>query len=102
MIRRPPRSALFPCTTLFRSLRGVYIGVVQNPPYTFLRVLPEHPQVIYTGIQKAADSVAASGVQFHEHVEACVAKNILERSERSEEHTSELQSRQYLVWRLLV
>src|SRR5258707_10046819 len=63
MIRRPPRSTLFPYTTLFRSLR-----------------FPEKPEQVW-GF----------------NVEREVA-----RKQRSEEHTSELQSRQYLVCRLLL
>src|SRR3712207_8888498 len=66
MIRRPPRSTLFPYTTLFRS-------VVSNS----------------TGNQTAAG--VAEGWRF-----------ISPMARRSEEHTSELQSRQYLVCRLLL
>src|SRR3712207_8578697 len=68
MIRRPPRSTLFPYTTLFRS------------PPTPAGVLPD--------AESAAPRDAAVGpTQLHR---------------RSEEHTSELQSRQYLVCRLLL
>src|SRR5258707_11961266 len=69
MIRRPPRSTLFPYTTLFRSQRG---------PLAVL-IISEHP---------------AHG--FEPRTEK--APHVL----RSEEHTSELQSRQYLVCRLLL
>src|SRR3712207_7570979 len=78
MIRRPPRSTLFPYTTLFRSL-------------------PHHPHA------EVGQPVAGLGhVRYLEdrHV-AAVAAPLLEIS-RSEEHTSELQSRQYLVCRLLL
>src|SRR5439155_4077298 len=64
MLRRPPRSTLFPYTTLFRSRRG-RDGSRAHPP------VPEHPRLI----------AAAT---------------------RSEEHTSELQSRGHLVCRLLL
>src|SRR3712207_7394432 len=79
MIRRPPRSTLFPYTTLFRSVRGD-------------AVLGRH---------------SGNGVDLHPHVrdpEAVqhVARADLELDGRSEEHTSELQSRQYLVCRLLL
>src|SRR3712207_8896473 len=80
MIRRPPRSTLFPYTTLFRSALvlgtvGLDHGEIQGPlvgdvhPHDYLRELAVHVR---------------DGVQ------------------RSEEHTSELQSRQYLVCRLLL
>src|SRR3712207_7073703 len=78
MIRRPPRSTLFPYTTLFRSYIliledghilefGAYDDLVNNPESRFYRLLQ-------TGLEEV----------------------------RSEEHTSELQSRQYLVCRLLL
>src|SRR3712207_9006197 len=78
MIRRPPRSTLFPYTTLFRSL------LLQNF-FTTLHVLNF---LIYYSI-------------FHNF---CHFSNLFQMfSEfRSEEHTSELQSRQYLVCRLLL
>src|SRR5438445_8119222 len=68
MIRRPPRSTLFPYTTLFRSYRGV------------LPILSRRAKTV-DWLFERADSAA---------------------EERSEEHTSELQSRQYLVCRLLL
>src|SRR3712207_7139031 len=91
MIRRPPRSALFPYTTLFRS-RGV--GVPEED--VELRRLPALDVVVHpvvpdevTGPQPGEDLREFAPVQV-----ALVA--------RSEEHTSELQSRQYLVRRLLL
>src|SRR3712207_8360608 len=79
MIRRPPRSTLFPYTTLFRSnLTGKY---ARNR--VRLEVLPVLEE-LYPG---AARNLARG---------AALAR------ERSEEHTSELQSRQYLVCRLLL
>src|SRR3712207_9003041 len=81
MIRRPPRSTLFPYTTLFRShpLCGQQREVrafarARRPPTDRSRRLPDDQSV---------DRPAGDGV-------------------RSEEHTSELQSRQYLVCRLLL
>src|SRR3712207_7135826 len=85
MIRRPPRSTLFPYTTLFRSRRG--------------RILLCGPgQLLETGAFAglACSSACLDGLApraRRDHVG-------LER--RSEEHTSELQSRQYLVCRLLL
>src|SRR5258707_11045189 len=77
MIRRPPRSTLFPYTTLFRSRH----------------LLAHSPTVIY-GLK----------VEGGEGVPNVVSENIMEvlGFSRSEEHTSELQSRQYLVCRLLL
>src|SRR3712207_9426000 len=83
MIRRPPRSTLFPYTTLFRSVqRG-----------------DQPPEVLAPRRHGAADAreVAVRGLEAPEDV-AQVARAAL----RSEEHTSELQSRQYLVCRLLL
>src|SRR3712207_8827932 len=83
MIRRPPRSTLFPYTTLFRSWEkwgerlGDYVKVLE-------RVL--WPELIIIG-----GGVSAKHRKFFKFVKA-----------RSEEHTSELQSRQYLVCRLLL
>src|SRR3712207_9506151 len=81
MIRRPPRSTLFPYTTLFRSRgAGDRRGDEVDAPQAGARVL---------------------------HVDAPVGldrrgQQSPEGAERSEEHTSELQSRQYLVCRLLL
>src|SRR3712207_7519542 len=78
MIRRPPRSTLFPYTTLFRSdLRGsVHDG----------RVVTAAERLTYLG----QGFVGKLAREVHGHLA------------RSEEHTSELQSRQYLVCRLLL
>src|SRR3712207_6850258 len=80
MIRRPPRSTLFPYTTLFRSRerRRASCGNGREPPRSASNPPPEGPR--WRCGEKAVDS----------------------RSPRSEEHTSELQSRQYLVCRLLL
>src|SRR3712207_6878611 len=84
MIRRPPRSTLFPYTTLFRSMTAL------NPT---MRIGPQ----------------IAETARSHRDVSRAEAKQraiqLLGRTgfkDRSEEHTSELQSRQYLVCRLLL
>src|SRR3712207_8481013 len=79
MIRRPPRSTLFPYTTLFRS----------------------RPQPAEAG---AGDGVRGRGHRSHPLLTRPSAFPQPERDvfDRSEEHTSELQSRQYLVCRLLL
>src|SRR3712207_7066246 len=80
MIRRPPRSTLFPYTTLFRS-----VGCCDS------RLNREFQRARTPGCRNhAAASLAAHHEGMHRH------------GERSEEHTSELQSRQYLVCRLLL
>src|SRR3712207_8746859 len=77
MIRRPPRSTLFPYTTLFRS-KSVIIAV-----HIVGHRTSQYAQPFAVGFQFADSTVIALTV-------------------RSEEHTSELQSRQYLVCRLLL
>src|SRR3712207_7573348 len=85
MIRRPPRSTLFPYTTLFRSGS-------QGP------LLQAHPQGPEAARRRdpALRRVRPGG---HAHPPAGGLSHVLARSE---EHTSELQSRQYLVCRLLL
>src|SRR3712207_7369512 len=81
MIRRPPRSTLFPYTTLFRS--GFISAGAVAWAILFLP-LPEEREVC------SADQHQEEG------------QHVAHRRRRSEEHTSELQSRQYLVCRLLL
>src|SRR3712207_7658861 len=88
MIRRPPRSTLFPYTTLFRSLEVELRGHVH------------HRAVL---VVEGAGGRGAGGVARHQvPVEPPVRAQVPLRVHRSEEHTSELQSRQYLVCRLLL
>src|SRR3712207_7483235 len=76
MIRRPPRSTLFPYTTLFRSIRQMrYLDALAHAGH----------------FGRAAEMVSVSQPALSAQI-----------AERSEEHTSELQSRQYLVCRLLL
>src|SRR3712207_7000000 len=87
MIRRPPRSTLFPYTTLFRSDEAIAL------PSDFSARIARNTQLI---LQHETDVTATvdplGGSYFIESL----------THERSEEHTSELQSRQYLVCRLLL
>src|SRR3712207_7228964 len=86
MIRRPPRSTLFPYTTLFRS-DELHVGVHHLVGLAAHHQLPlVQPDGLVAHLLDAAEAVADE-----EH-----------RPRRSEEHTSELQSRQYLVCRLLL
>src|SRR3712207_7594130 len=94
MIRRPPRSTLFPYTTLFRSgYDGLLVDLRLHAmtPRSFL-LTPE-----------LADYVRASSEQPDDVAADLLAETaaMADRG-RSEEHTSELQSRQYLVCRLLL
>src|SRR3712207_7305442 len=88
MIRRPPRSTLFPYTTLFRSTIAPGIGRVKR--------LGGRGPVCRT-CPGGAVTCATPGYR-HIHDVRVVSR----RASRSEEHTSELQSRQYLVCRLLL
>src|SRR3712207_8382302 len=97
MIRRPPRSTLFPYTTLFRSDGRVNVRVASvaasGPELvtTTLKVPCPPGKVASTVVTETARSAAGSG-----------ARTVMDAVARSEEHTSELQSRQYLVCRLLL
>src|SRR3712207_7823519 len=91
-IRRPPRSTLFPYTTLFRS----------QGDFTALRALAGADPAQVTGMLLTADRFVRAEVPGAPSRE--VREGLLDRLGiyRSEEHTSELQSRQYLVCRLLL
>src|SRR3712207_8596529 len=90
MIRRPPRSTLFPYTTLFRSLVERRVAV----------------DLVAAGGEHRVLLVGAGGGDVgrlhHPDAHALVAPGVDVAGGRSEEHTSELQSRQYLVCRLLL
>src|SRR5258707_3714191 len=83
MIRRPPRSTLFPYTTLFRSCSRLQRLKSSN----VLLIDRSHP-----GLVRCHKTTSLAG-----HLD-----DLLSSHSRSEEHTSELQSRQYLVCRLLL
>src|SRR3712207_7538806 len=92
MIRRPPRSTLFPYTTLFRSRAAAERLAVLSArtPLQGLTLVPDEPTPVGGGSGAArAFSVQKYGIRTFGDL-------------RSEEHTSELQSRQYLVCRLLL
>src|SRR3712207_9240675 len=102
MIRRPPRSTLFPYTTLFRSRPRV--GDQPVPPHRSGRRI-EGDETDF--LLLLADSVQLAVARRRRPEEEVPGQRRLERSafrqaaeRRSEEHTSELQSRQYLVCRL--
>src|SRR3712207_8343729 len=90
MIRRPPRSTLFPYTTLFRSLGVAPVGHAQADGHHRAadREQPDHHE--------------RRGLEEADRIGAVEALQQRDDRQRSEEHTSELQSRQYLVCRLLL
>src|SRR3712207_7802413 len=101
MIRRPPRSTLFPYTTLFRSEVADQVS-----SDAVLRLFADGSTVVLQGLHRLwppliefADQLAADlghPTQVNAYVTPPSSRG------RSEEHTSELQSRQYLVCRLLL
>src|SRR3989449_10493270 len=119
MIRRPPRSTLFPYTTLFRSLKYSAVGriVDETQPYNAaLRSLHDVPSwpVSQHGKHWSLALSEEPGC-LHEQSEVLFATEaagvqsvrpsaqlLWKRCSRSEEHTSELQSRLHLVCRLLL
>src|SRR3712207_8008383 len=96
MIRRPPRSTLFPYTTLFRSAAELGLENSTFEAGSADQLEPAFDAMVEAGVQ--AVTINADGLAFQQR--ALIAKLALAR--RSEEHTSELQSRQYLVCRLLL
>src|SRR3712207_8125198 len=95
MIRRPPRSTLFPYTTLFRSRRGLR----QSDGRRGTRPAARRKSV-YLG-QRRRQRSGRRPRAASEKARLRFGRN-LRHDKRSEEHTSELQSRQYLVCRLLL
>src|SRR2546427_6478209 len=81
MIRRPPRSTLFPYTTLFRSICQAMHRLIA---------------------ERAGHHAIAAAMTFADHSEVALERLEAERAARSEEHTSELQSQSNLVCRLLL
>src|SRR2546422_1367771 len=84
MIRRPPRSTLFPYTTLFRSQRGMARKAMYQPARPGSSYQPDGARVALLGGRHSR------------------RRGTYWSGERSEEHTSELQSRLHLVCRLLL
>src|SRR3712207_7735323 len=100
MIRRPPRSTLFPYTTLFRSgslAQGTLVGrqrEMDELKVTLEEALSGHGQLVML--------VGEPGIGKTRTAQELAAHAKSRGIRRSEEHTSELQSRQYLVCRLLL
>src|SRR3712207_8966445 len=90
MIRRPPRSTLFPYTTLFRSKYFEVFSALHRD------------RLLQVGVYDANILLLPCQVVGKEHAQRRLSHSTLLIGKRSEEHTSELQSRQYLVCRLLL
>src|SRR3712207_6975644 len=96
MIRRPPRSTLFPYTTLFRS-------AVIEAYYGHRKPLPRADRVaVFRAYERLQERGLVARPEGGAGVNLTPTGVDVARSLRSEEHTSELQSRQYLVCRLLL
>src|SRR3712207_8127208 len=93
MIRRPPRSTLFPYTTLFRSIVDYVNILIAKLTHNAMNTATLHTHTSTYGVDTLIKGLNGHLGTFTRH-----AGNFL----RSEEHTSELQSRQYLVCRLLL
>src|SRR3712207_7888630 len=91
MIRRPPRSTLFPYTTLFRS--GLVATFGAGGATTSYEEFENTDLIICWG---------SNTMECHPIIYNHMRRGIKNGARRSEEHTSELQSRQYLVCRLLL
>src|SRR3712207_9113439 len=102
MIRRAPRSTLFPYTTLFRSVAallrpaagGERRAADVEPDRDRLTELRDHRRGPLGVLERGGAEVHPGGARLEGGLEACIV------ADRSEEHTSELQSRQYLGCRL--
>src|SRR5687768_17820298 len=99
MLRRPPRSTLFPYTTLFRSnspRRAARNRDGQTPKFGSLALLDRCVKRIHVDVQNL------SGQTHRREPTCCRTQGRVGLALRSEEHTSELQSRLHLVCRLLL
>src|SRR2546422_4734611 len=89
MIRRPPRSTLFPYTTLFRSVNQ-FVG------------FDGFGLDVLVALVAQLEKVRRAKRRPVERLDDGLAERVVDQPERSEEHTSELQSRLHLVCRLLL
>src|SRR3712207_9454064 len=102
MIRRPPRSTLFPYTTLFRSFCEVFFDGVRVSAENLVGELNAGWQIAQTTLsyERGGNTLSRVSRQQATFARLVEVARTLKRNGRSEEHTSELQSRQYLVCRL--
>src|SRR3712207_8622493 len=96
MIRRPPRSTLFPYTTLFRSRR------VGQRAVRVLQLLPRRGAQDRGAHERMAEAHLRAGLRSEEHTSELQSRQYLVCRLLLEKNTYELQSRQYLVCRLLL
>src|SRR3712207_7676007 len=99
MIRRPPRSPLFPYTTVFRSGLTSVPEQRNRPSSVYHRISPTLGWPLPSGSPPVIAEAGAIDVAVRPRMTRSRPRRSLNRSE---EHTSELQSRQYLVCRLLL
>src|SRR3712207_7721076 len=97
MIRRPPRSTLFPYTTLFRSP-----ATLKTHSMVRLRANADMTAQFYPERARMTETHGRVTLQCRMTLEGRLSACVPVSETRSEEHTSELQSRQYLVCRLLL
>src|SRR3712207_8224027 len=111
MIRRPPRSTLFPYTTLFRSREEAETrNLAESLQYQTEKFLAENGDKIPAdkkeelgeALTELRSALGGSDIESIKSAQEKVARVSQEVGGRSEEHTSELQSRQYLACRLLL
>src|SRR2546427_7964532 len=106
MIRRPPRSTLFPYTTLFRS--GAAVAEDQRLPHPVAGDVPLDVQAVRAGgcrfrlLGRIHDGFPGRREAIGLHARLAHQVGVVEDEIRSEEHTSELQSQSNLVCRLLL
>src|SRR3712207_8470983 len=98
MIRRPPRSTLFPYTTLFRSR----VTKPSDDPAAWIAAQRASAKKTLTEGATTALAAGRDRLDLVDNALASIGDVVSQVRTRSEEHTSELQSRQYLVCRLLL
>src|SRR3712207_7855171 len=98
MIRRPPRSTLFPYTTLFRSSFALFHQRYSTNTLPSWRLAQPFRMLAHNG----EINTLRGNVNWMKSHETRMVAEVFGDFNRSEEHTSELQSRQYLVCRLLL
>src|SRR3712207_7824270 len=102
MIQRPPRSTLFPYTTLFRSFEDT-LHTLRGHEWSLIRLDGDTYESTMKTLEELYPGLSPGGhliVDDYGALEECA--RAVDEFRRSEEHTSELQSRQYLVCRLLL
>src|SRR2546429_6084436 len=98
MIRRPPRSTLFPYTTLFRSAEETR----EKLEAVYEHAYATYQELVELGVARELARCALPVGAYTEFYWTINARSLMNFLSRSEEHTSELQSRLHLVCRLLL